>query len=285
MTWIHIFRKEIADSIRSKSLWALTVVFSLLVAGASVAPALVSDGSSPPEFGVGIGALWAIMAPIVPLIGLLIGYNAIIGERESGRIRFLLGLPNSRLDVVVGKVLGRFGLVSIATVIAFAVGTVVLIGLYDGFAPGEYAVVGVGMILFALAFVALGISISAVVGSSRRGVASVFGVYVLLAVIWDYVPVAVYWVANGSLPTGSSRPAWFALLELLTPGTALFEFTFANLDSLNGGEYASVESVAAQVAGDVPFYLSSWFAAIVFAAWIIVPLTVAYSQFRTAVIS
>lgn len=43
-------------------------------------------------------------------------YGAILHERNSGSIRFLLGLPNSRRDIVVGKFLGRSGTVAVPLV-------------------------------------------------------------------------------------------------------------------------------------------------------------------------
>jgi ABC-2 type transport system permease protein len=278
MSWTHIARKDFAEAVRSKLLWAVTAVFLGLVAVAVSIPHF--DDGAPATFGVGMETLFAVVATMAPVIGLLVGYGAVVGERESGSIRTLLGLPNSRLDVIVGKTVGRVAVVAVAIAIGTAGGAAVLLALYEQFLVGTYLVTAVGMLLFAVVFVAVGVAISASVGSTTRAVAGVFGAFVVLSTLWDYVPTAIYWAIEGTTPDGLTRPAWFAFLGLLKPGTALSEFTFSNLSVLDDGAYVDVGGVAVRVVGDVPFYLSDWFAAVVVLAWIVGPLAVGYLKFR-----
>ena len=282
MNWLRVARIDFAGSIRSPLLKAVTAVLTLLVGGATAVPAVVRDGAQP-SFAVGLQALWIAAAPVVPIVGLVVGHRAIVGDRESGAIRLLLGSPTRRLDVIVGKAVGRFVVVTIATLVAFAAAAGVLAVGYDGFALEEFAVVGSSTALFAVVFVAVGVALSACVRSSSRAAGAAFGTYLTLAVLWEYVPAAAYRLFAGSALAGEPLPGWVAFLHLLTPGTALFEFTFAKLDALDG-ELVAVEGVAARVAGEPPFYLTEWVAAAIVLAWIVVPLAIGYARFRTAIL-
>jgi ABC-2 type transport system permease protein len=54
------------------------------------------------------------MAAQEPIVGVVVGYNAVSGGRESGSLKLLLSLPHSRADVVFGKVVGRGAALSLA---------------------------------------------------------------------------------------------------------------------------------------------------------------------------
>ena len=278
MSWTHIARKDFAEAVRSKLLWAVTTVFVGLVAVAVSIPHF--DDGAPATFGVGMETLFAVVATMAPVIGLLVGYGAVVGERESGSIRTLLGLPNSRLDVIVGKTVGRVAVMTVATVAGILAGTVVLLALYDGFDIVDYAAVGLHVLLGAVLFVVLAIVISASVASSAKAAAAIFGVYVGVFTFWEYLPDAVYWAVEGTLPGGGTPPAWYVFLGQLNPGQALDELLLVPLDVFADAPYVTVQPAAERVPGDAPFYLESWFAAVVFLAWIVGPLAVGYLKFR-----
>ncbi|PSQ07771.1 hypothetical protein BRC95_03945 [Halobacteriales archaeon QS_5_68_33] len=65
-----------------------------------------------------VGVLLSFLLPFVAMLG---SYSAIVHERESGSIRFLLGLPNSRLDAYAGKYVSRTVLLSGSILAGFVV--------------------------------------------------------------------------------------------------------------------------------------------------------------------
>lgn len=167
MSWAHVARKDFADASRSKLLWGLTVILLLLVAGLSVIPYLLdSDGSV--AFGAGLTFVFGAVGFLIPIIGLVVGYRSIVGERESGSIRFLLGLPNSRRDVVIGKVIGRAIVVAVPTIFAFIVGAIVIYALYTGFEVINYLGLFVFTLIMGLVYVAIAVSVSASVSVVQR---------------------------------------------------------------------------------------------------------------------
>lgn len=284
--WVAIARKDFADAARSKMLWALTALLLLLVAGVSSIPYLLHDQGPAPVFDDALLFLFQPIALLVPIIGLIVGYQAITAERETGSIRFLLGLPFTRLDVVIGKVVGRAGVVAVPTTIAFLLGGVVIAALYDGFAAVDYLGLFIFSLLMGLVYVAIAVGVSASVGSRAKAVAGVLGIFVIFDFLWQFVPTAIYWLfVERSLPlfTGEPLPGWFLLVERLSPGQAL---TVIALDLVDFFGAEDVDLTAAgRIAGEVPFYLENWSAWVIVALWIIVPVGIGYYRFKRAVIS
>jgi ABC-2 type transport system permease protein len=76
----------------------------------------------------------------IPMIGLALGYGAIANERQSGSLRLLLSLPNSRADVVLGKFIGQTLSLIVAIPIGYGIAGVVALATYDSFALGVFTV-------------------------------------------------------------------------------------------------------------------------------------------------
>ncbi|MFC4439091.1 MULTISPECIES: ABC transporter permease [Natrialbaceae] len=283
MSWVHIARKDFADAGRSLMLWALTVLLILLVAGVSSIPYLLATEGATPAFEEALSFLFTPIGFLIPIIGLVVGYQAIVSERESGSIRFLLGLPNTRRDVILGKVLGRTGVVAIPTVIGFVVGAVVIGALYDGFAIVDYLGLLVFSLIMGLVYVAVAVGISASVSSRAKALAGVLGFFVLFDFLWEFVTMGIYWALEGSLPGFDGLPAWYLFVLRLSPGQSLSAIALTLVDFAGAGDFDM--TAAGRVAGEVPFYLENWFAWLIVAMWILVPLGVGYARFKNATLS
>ncbi len=53
---------------------------------------------------------------LVPLVALILGHDAIVGERERNTLGLLMSLPVGRAEVLVAKFLGRASALSISVV-------------------------------------------------------------------------------------------------------------------------------------------------------------------------
>lgn len=283
--WIAIARKDFADAARAKILWTLTALLILLVAGVSAIPYLLHSDGPAPEFADAVSFLFTPIGTLVPIIGLIVGYQAIVKERESGSIRFLLGLPFTRLEVLLGKVAGRAGVVALPTVIGFLVGSVVIAALYDGFVVADYLGLLAFSLIMGIVYVAIAVGVSASVNSRAKAVAGVLGIFVVFDFLWSFVPMAIYWFFEREVPlfTGEPVPAWYLLVERLSPGQALAVIAYDLIDFV-GPEDVDI-TTAGRIAGDVPFYLETWAAWVIVLAWIVVPLVIGYYRFKRAIIS
>jgi len=147
MSALTVAKKDFRDAIRSRTLLALIVLFAIFTAGGAYVSTLIGgllSNANPAGSQSALDLIFALLTPaslLVPVIGLLAGYKAIAGERESGSLKFLLGLPHSRRDVVLGKVIGRAAVVTVAILIGFAVGIVAIYVLTDSLSPVNYLVV------------------------------------------------------------------------------------------------------------------------------------------------
>lgn len=267
MSWLVVARKDFQDAVRSKTLWAVTVVFVLLTAG----PAYVLGWLSGGLFGARLymGYLVPAASFVVSLVALLVGYRSIVGERDTGTVKLLLALPHSRRDVLLGKVAGRFAVVGVAAAIAFGLTALILYGSLSGFPAGAYLVF-VGLTLtFALTFVALAVGLSASADSSSTVAAGAFGLYAAFAFnVWNWLANVLNYLATGQFFFRDGRPGWAEFFRMLNPTIA---YGRAVEGFLPGGGGTGT-----------PAYLSEWAAVGVLLLWIAVALGVGYWRFASA---
>ncbi|WP_440007512.1 ABC transporter permease [Halomicrococcus sp. SG-WS-1] len=274
MSWAVVARKDFEDAARSKMLWAITVLFVLTTAGGMYAYDAMNTNPSAAD---AINWLGTPASLIIPLAALVVAYLAIAGERESGSIKLLLGLPHTRGDVVFGKLVGRSVVVGVATVVAFVAGAAVLLLNYGTVPVVDFAVLGVLTLLFATAFVGIAIGFSSLAATRSRAMAGAIGLFFVFQLIWDFVPLGVFYVVEGGLPTGE-LPPWFFLVQVLNPKNA-----YSTLSTLLINENATTQFEA--VLGEVPFYLDTWFLFVILLAWLVVPVALGYLRFRSVDLS
>ena len=284
---LTIARKEFDDAGRSRLLWALT---ALLVAVSVVGYAAIwyaDDGVTALEALVFLGVPLQVLLPIAALVA---GYLAVVGERQSGSIKLLLGLPPNRTDVVFGKLLGRLAVVAAAVALAFVV-ALVCSAVFFGSAPVfDWLAFGAITLLFGGAFVGVAVGASAAVSSRGRAMALVVGFYVAVVALWELLTAGPYYLLYGHGPPVQAAP-WYLALEQFNPITAYATLTTAALE----GELLplqlqyGIESLEAsgmtpeeRYWADAPFYLQEWFAGVALLAWLVGPVLIGYSRFRRA---
>jgi ABC-2 type transport system permease protein len=265
MSWSVIARKEFRDASRSRTLWILTALFVLITAGAAYVVGFALS-SSPGAEATGTTLVSALtgrasflLTSFVPILGLMASYVSVVGERDSGSMKLLLGLPQSRRDVVVGKFVGRSAVLAVALLVGFFAGFVVMLS-YEELSVLNYAVFVLLTTALGTVYVSVGVGVSATVASRSRAAASVVGFYIFLKVLWDtfpsVVPRGIVYATTGSL----SPPDWYGFLTALSPNVAYTNLAAGFLERGIG----SLEA----------------FSAIVIAVWIAVPVALGYLRFR-----
>ncbi|WP_435151823.1 ABC transporter permease subunit [Haladaptatus sp. DFWS20] len=271
MSWVVVARKDFADAVRSKTLWAITALFVFVTAGFIFLHKWIHE-SYPVEEALSLIS-WSSTS-VVPLTALVVAYLAIVGERESGSIKLLLGLPHTRRDVIVGKFVGRAGVVAVATIAAFGASGLVLVVKYRAFSAGEFLAQSALALLFALVFVSIALGFSSMTASRPRAVGGAFGLFFFFQLGWKLVPLAVYYLMERRMPT-KPFPKWYFLTWVLNPVEA---YEIGSRYLLNQNEPTIFASL---VAGKIPFYLEGWFALVVLVVWLCIPVTLGYLRFRS----
>src|SRR5690606_8526960 len=110
-----IIGKEIRDGLRNR--WVLAT--ALLLAALALSLGLL--GSAPTgdvkvdPLTVTVVSLSSLSIFLVPLIAMLLAYDAIVGEIDRGTLALLLSYPASRWQVIVGTFIGHLAILALAT--------------------------------------------------------------------------------------------------------------------------------------------------------------------------
>ena len=236
---------------------------------------LVPAVESGPEAAIGGDSQFAGL--LVPIVALVEAYLSIAGERESGSLKVLLGLPASRGTVVLGKFLGRSGVVAVGLVIGFGMSGVVIQLLY-GRLPLVAFLGTLGLtVLLGVVFVGIAVGISAISRTRARAMTLAVAAYLGLTLLWDLFPNAVHLLVTGQMP-GGTVPAWFLFLQSLSPTgaySALVRGILLGGDPTFGGVTSGFGSVLLQPAVNL----------LVLALWTIVPFAGGFLRFRRADLS
>jgi ABC-2 type transport system permease protein len=208
----------------------------------------------------------------VPLVGLALGYNSIIGERETGTIKVILGLPNTRNEVVLGKFVGRGAVLLTAILVSYMAVGLTALALYDSFSVWIFATYTVLTVLYGLVYIAIGIALSASVDSQIRALSAAGFFYGLFLLVWDVFVAGIATATVGYTLPQTGGPPWLQALFMLNPSTAFAYATRAVIP-----EYREISILFDPTA----FYLQDWVGFVVLALWITVPLALGYQRFNT----
>jgi len=266
MYWTHVARKDFADAVRSKMFWALSVLMLLLAYVGLYIPEAVGDD---PTVSDGISVLSGIIGFLIPIVALVVGYMSIVGERETGSIRMVLGLPLKRWEVLAGKLAGRAAVVAVPILLGFALAVPFALVVYGDLPGTEYGEFVTGVVLIGVTFVAIAVGISGSVDSRGKALAAVVGVYALFEFFWELIPLGLFWLANGELPE-TDAPTWVEALSGATPTSSAVSTSEGLWNGISTSE---------------PLVLQEWFSALLLVLWIAVPLAIGYVRFRSADIS
>jgi len=277
MSVTAVAKKDFQDAVRSRSLWALSVVFvglAMLTTFMYIEfPELL--GGEEELSGVGLGLFLAGIASLfIGLTAIVIAYKALAGERELGSMKLLLALPRTSAAAVFGKFLGRTATLAIPIVLGFGAA-----GLYGYVMISEFSFVDylifLGLtVVFALAFVSIVVGISGSTGSTSRASALAVGFFLLFELIWDGVTFGLVYVTNGfALP--ETMPNWIYVVNQIPPSSAYTTAMMALIpDAIVMGDSAAQEIDA--------FYATEWLGVVMLVFWIVVPLAIGYRRFKNA---
>jgi len=246
MSWQVVARKDFEDSIRSRWLQGLTALFVGLVSLIAVVVLRFSTGGETITTNALLGSTFMglLAGTLLPLIGLVIAYNAVTGEHKSGSLKLLLSLPHSRADVVLGKVVGRSAALSTAIGVGFVLPAILLAIGPLSLDIGSYIGYTLLVALLVSVFVAIAVGWSAAAPSQRVALGGAIGLYFLFVPFWDAIRVSVQfaltrlpeWVPVSATTVGNA-------LVLANPSSAFQVLT----QSLLSGQFFTGESAGLQV--------------------------------------
>jgi Cu-processing system permease protein len=235
-----IAAKELRDGVRNR--WIVAAI--LLLAGLALAIAFLGSGPvgtiNASRLSTTVAGLTTLSVYLVPLIALMLSYDAIIGEIERGTLLLLLSYPVRRWQVLAGKFFGHLAILILAIGIGYG-----LMGLaiwaMEGVRPDEVPallnLIGSSVLLGAV-FLALGYLLSTVSRERATAAGLAVALWLVLAVIYDLALLGLI-VADGGRLIGEEL---FSALLMVNPTSA---FRIHNLM-----QYESVSAAAGLIGPD-----------------------------------
>ncbi len=264
--------KELRDGLRNR--WVAAAI--LLLATLSLSLAFL--GSAPVgsvkagALSVTIASLSSLSVYLLPLIALLLAYDALVGEAERGTLLLLLAYPVARWQVVLGKFLGHVAILAVA--ILFGYGAVLLGLALTGngtAAAGEWQAFGAMMassLLLGAAFLALGYLPSALVRERATAAGAAIGLWLIFVVLYDLTLLGLL-IADEGQRIGQ---ALISTLLVINPTDAYRLFNLAGSDGV--GQVSGMAGLASAGGFGPAIPL------LAILAWVALPLTATVLVFR-----
>jgi len=276
-----VAKKDFRGARRSRSLWAVATLLGLVTAliGYSYEAYQATPTTSVQRM---FSQLVLLLMLLLPIVALVASYMSIAGERESGGVKFLLSVPNTRRDVFVGKFVSRLGIVCAGVVFMFVTAAA---GGYarNGTLPLTLVAGLLAMtLLYGSVFVSIAIAVSSAVAARSRAIAAAVGSYFVLVLLFVVPGLSVFMIAQWVHRTLLGMEANLDLYNAVTYVSPLTAYRKGTNMFFPDEMEQRVFQRAADASGDLPVYLSEEVSLLVFAVWLVVPLAVGYLRFRGA---
>ncbi|MCC7082441.1 MAG: ABC transporter permease [Burkholderiales bacterium] len=270
MKTIALALQELHIGLRNRWVLATTVVMATLALSLALLGAAPTGAVKADPLAVVVVSLASLTIFLVPLIALLLSFDAIVGEQERGTLMLLLAYPVSRWQVIVGKGLGQIAILAIATVLGYGAAAAAL-WLRGDIAPGAWRAFGAMVltsVMLGASFVAIGCLASTLVRERATAAGLAVGAWLLFVLLYDTALLGILVADQGRFVSKALLDA----LLLLNPTDAYRLFNMTATESVS--IYAGLAGPGDPEALPPAAYIA------VLAAWIVAPFGVAIGVFR-----
>lgn len=244
---------------------AMMTLFALVLSAAGSAPTgeLGADSLS-----VTVASLTSLAVYLVPLVGLLMAFDAVAGEVERGTLPLLLTYPVSRARLLLGKALAHLATLALALAIGYGSAAAAAFAVDPEAGGGLPALVRLfwSSLLLGASFLGIGYALSAIARRPGAAAGLAIGLWLVLIVLYDLgLLAAVVADAGGAFTTQV-----FPWLLLANPADAFRIFNLAS------SEATAAAAGVGGAAGSIP----AWQALASVALWPLVAFALALLAFR-----
>lgn len=262
--------QEIRAGLRNRWVLATTgllaaLALSLALLGTAPVGAVDAD-----PLAVVVVSLASLSIFLLPLIAMLLSFDAIVGEQERGTLLLLLAYPLARWQVLVGKFLGHTAILVAATMLGYGAVAAALAmrGGIGADAWAAFAAMVATSILLGAVFVALGCLASVAVRERATAAGLAVGIWLFFVLLYDMLLL-------GMLVADQGRAVSAAVLDVLL----LFNPTDAyRLFNLSGSE--AIRLYSGMVGPGEAGRISTVALIAALASWVVLPLAAAIVVFQ-----
>ncbi|AHL34279.1 membrane protein [Pseudomonas brassicacearum] len=267
----NMARKEFSDGLRNRWLLAISLLFAVLAIGIAWLGAAASGQLGFTSVPATVASLASLATFLMPLIALLLAYDAIVGEDESGTLLLLLTYPLGRGQLLLGKFVGHGLILTLATVIGFGCAMLAIGLLVDDielslllWAFGRFML---STTLLGWGFLGLAYVLSALSAEKSTAAGLALGVWFFFVLVFDLVLLALLVLSEGRF-----SPDLLPWLLLFNP-TDVYR-----LINLSGFDSASNGAAVLTLGSDLP--VSGPWLWLCLGLWVALPLWLAYQLFN-----
>ncbi|MFO7792275.1 MAG: ABC transporter permease subunit [Candidatus Saliniplasma sp.] len=272
---ISISKKEIKYNFRNRWVLFLTLLFlafSVLVSYFGTSVQAIDDW-------MGLQDTVAYMATyieyMVPILAVILGYSTISRECEDGSMELLLSYPVDRGEVLAGKFLGLWAVLSLSVVIGLGTGGVVISLMVEDAVFAEYYLFILSSVILGGVYISISMMFSVIFEDSSSAMSGSIFTLFFFTFIWLFSMYALAEVTFGweSLEAGRP-PQWYFILQLFNPVMLWYTLLALNI--------APMREWALEFGGKEPEIhpYDTWVMIILLLIWIAVPLLIAEKFFR-----
>ncbi len=237
-----IMGKEWRDGMRNRWVLATTALLAALALTLAFLGSAPTGAVKTGALAVTIVSLSSLTIFLIPLIALLLSYDAIVGEIDRGTMALLLSYPVARWQVLCGKFFGHLAILAFATLIGygFAGLAVQWAGADDPGAWSAFAfMIGTSAMLGGV-FVAIGYFISTLVRDRGTAGGVALGVWLFFVLLYDMALLGGLVADQGRNVT----PAMLNALLLLNPADVYRLLNLTTSNEVSG--FAGVAGLGAE---------------------------------------
>ncbi len=263
MSWSTIAGKDFSDVIRSKKLWVIIAIFGIVTMFSVYLPKLILNAPvlvENPE-KIGYHAAFEFAKMLVPITALVASYLSITGEKESKSIKMLLGVGNTRGEVVLGKLISRNITVTIGVLIGFLTSIIITLVIYGASTINQLILIALLSSYLGFAYVGIGIGISMSTKTRKKSIIFSTSSFILLTIIWREIPSLISMISPGTRFRTVK-----AIISIISP-TIAYDKLGSYIFQLNPGYMGSV-------------FVSKWFLVGIIFAWGTIPVVIGYFMFK-----
>lgn len=225
---------------------AMMVLFSLVLSAAGSAP---SGDLAIDSLSLTVASLTSLSVYLVPLIALLISFDAIAGELERGTLSLHLTYPLSRTELLVAKLAAQLAVVAVAVLAGYSVAALTALWSNGGLAAEGLAalwrLIWTSVLLGAV-FLSLGYLMSCLARRPSGAAAMAIGLWLVAIVLYDLGLLAAIVADNGGVFTTDIFP-WALVVN---PADAFRIFNLASSDAV--GAASGLAGAASSIASWKP---------------------------------
>jgi Cu-processing system permease protein len=268
-----IAKKEIMDNVRNLWIIVMTIIFAVLTIAMSAVGSFFAEGWQSLE--ITITLMMSIVQLLVPIIGLMIGYAAIVGEIEKGSMSMMISLPVNRLQIILGKLLGLGGVLSFTILVGFGIAGIIIGIMVENVNYIEYLIFIVATILVGLVYLHVAFFFSTLFKKRSTALGGAIFLWFFFNMILPVILLGIAWGGAALSDIAAGKVAdWYFIIDLINPMSVYTALVYLNV----GGGVPAIGATTPQL--QYPSFYSSGLLVFILFLWIIAFFGLSYWRFK-----